>query len=146
MMRCKHNDKHSDAAKATAANVNMHYQAIGWDAVGKWTAIHIQDGSSDNTLYEHRKEAVNHQHHNEQYYAFVKIVPSLMEECEAEIFLEFHRKAYDAGFRLADPEHKKGGRELIMRGRAQEIVASQLQSFGIRTVRITRRVKSKRSH
>ena len=129
---CQHNGVHSDAAMRCADNINMHYRAIGWDAVGKWCAIALQDGTSDHTLYDHRIHAVTHQHNNEQRYCFVKIVPSMMDYCEAEVFLEFHRKAYDAGFRLVDPEHPRGGRELIVRGRAMETVRKQLAAFGIK--------------
>ena len=125
-MRCPHGLGHTDAAMRTAENVNMHYQALGWPAVGKWCAIALQDGGSDHVLYEHRVEAVRHQHHNEQWYCYVKIRPGAMGICEAEMFLEFHRKAYDAGFRLVDPEHPKGGREIILRGRPQERVAEML--------------------
>lgn len=129
MMRCPHGLGHTDAAMRAADNVNMHYQAIGWNAVGKWCAIALQDGSSDHVLYEHRREAVTHQHHNEQWHAFVKIMPMAMGICEAEVFLDFHRKAYDAGFRLTDPEHPKGGREIILRGRPFEVVASMFNQF-----------------
>jgi hypothetical protein len=110
----------------------MHYQAIGWDAIGKFCAIALQDGSSDHVLYDHRKDAVRHQHHNEQWYCFVKIVPLAMTTCEAQIFLDFHRSAYDAGFRLVDPEHPRGGRELIVRGRPLETINKMLVQFNDR--------------
>jgi hypothetical protein len=129
MMRCPHPLGHEDAAKRCADNVNMHFQAGGWDVVGKWCAIALQDGSSDHVLYERRRDAVLHQHHNEQRYCFVRIVPAMMGYCEAQVFIDFHRKAYDAGFRLADPEHRTGGREIIVRGRAMEKVADQLKIF-----------------
>lgn len=129
MMRCPHGLGHEDAAMRCSENVNMHFQAVGWDAVGKWCAIALQDGGSDHVLYDHRVEAVRHQHHNEQWYAFVKVLPSAMGICEAQVFLDFHRKAYDAGFRLTDPEHPKGGREIILRGRPLEVVAGMFNQF-----------------
>lgn len=135
MFRCPHGLGHSDAAKRMADNINMHYQAIGWDAVGKFCAISLQDGSSDNTLYETHADAVRHQHNNEMNYHFVKIVPMMMDACEAEILLGVSRKAHQAGFRLIDPDHKKGGRTLIMRGRPVETVSDQLRRLLIASKR-----------
>lgn len=112
-----------------ADNINMHFSAIGWDAVGKWCAIALADGSSDHVLYGLRREAVSHQHHNEEWYCYVKIIPLMMGICEAQTYIDFHRKAYDAGFRLTDPDAKEGGRTFIMRGRPQETVQAQLHTF-----------------
>lgn len=132
MNGCPHAFGHTDVAKRCAENINMHYQSVGWLAVGKWVAIALQDGSSDHCLYDTRREAVTHQHHNEQWYCFVKIIPTMMPICEAQIYLDFHRKAYDAGFRLVDPEHKTGGRVLIdPRGRARETVVRQMAMLEI---------------
>ncbi len=126
---CSHSFGHTDAAKKCAENINMHYQAIGWDAVGKFCAIALQDGSSDHVLYDTRKDAILHQHHNEQWYCFVKIIPELMGICDAQIFLDFHRKAYDNGFRLVDPDDN---RALISpRGRARETVNLQMRMLDI---------------
>lgn len=36
-----------------------------------------------------------------------------MNVCEAEIVLKTHRMAYDAGFRLTDPDSVSGGRDII---------------------------------
>lgn len=124
--QCQHPLGHEDAARRAAENLNMHYQSIRWDAVGKFCAIALADGSSDHVLYGTKRDAVRHQHHNEQWYMFPKIVPALMTDCEAQVLIDFHRKAYDAGFRLTDPDHKQGGRQLIVRGRAMETVMSQL--------------------
>jgi hypothetical protein len=79
MNNCTHNGIHEDAARRAADNVNMHYRAIGWDAVGKFCAIALNDGSSDHVLYDTKQDAVKHQHHNEQWYCFAKIVPSKMD-------------------------------------------------------------------
>lgn len=132
MNKCQHPFGHTDAAMRCAENVNMHYAAIGWDAVGKFCAIALQDGGSDHVLYDHRRDAVRHQHHNEQWYCFVKIMPMSMGICEAQVYLDFHRKAYDAGFRLVDPEHPRGGRELIVRGRPLETINRMLAQFNDR--------------
>lgn len=111
---------HSDAAKRVADTYNLHRAAIGDDAIGQWFAVRLQDGDSDGELYATRRDAVRHQHHNEAFYAFVCIAPCSMSPCEAESFLATNRTAYDAGMRLADPDHRAGGRELIPRVTAED--------------------------
>lgn len=106
---------HSDASKRVADVYNLHRTAGGLDIVGHWIACRMSDGSSDQVLYVTRRDAVRHQKHNEQQYAFVQIRPSSMSVCEAASFLRFARMAYDAGFRLTDPQHRAGGRQIITR-------------------------------
>jgi hypothetical protein len=123
--QCPHGLGHNDAAKRAADNVNMHYAAVGWPAVGQWCVIALADGGSDHVLYPSKSDAVRHQS-NEFLHAYVKIVPMQMGICEAQIFLEFNRKAYDNGFRMADPDHRGGGKSLIVRGRPIETVLDQM--------------------
>ena len=107
---------HSDAAKRAADMVNLHLFANpGGGAVRRWVAVALADGRSDQVLYDSKRDAVRHQHHNEQLYAFICISPGGMSVCEAESFLRWNRLAYDAGFRLPDPGHRAGGRQLIPR-------------------------------
>ncbi|MEU9022337.1 hypothetical protein [Actinomadura sp. NPDC048394] len=115
-LNCPRKDSpHEDAAKRTADTYNLHRSALGIDAVGQWFAVRLQDGDSDGELYESKRDAVRHQHHDEQWYAFVRIAPCSMSTCEAASFLRTNRAAYDRGMRLADPDHRAGGRELIPR-------------------------------
>lgn len=125
-MRCRYHPKgHTDDAKRCADNVNLHYQAIGWDAVGKWVAIRLSDGSSDRVLYDTKRDAVRHQS-DEFLCCYMKIIPHAMEICEAETFMEFNRKAYDAGFRMADPDDRHGGKQLVRQIR-NENIANQIR-------------------
>jgi hypothetical protein len=106
---------HSDAAKRIADEYSLHRTAGGLDNVGQWIACRLSDGSSDHVLYATRREAVRHQKHNEQQFVFLQMRPCGMSVCEAASFLRFARMAYDAGFRLTDPEHRAGGRQIIPR-------------------------------
>jgi len=112
---CQHKGTHSDAAQRLYDTYNLHRVAIGDDAIGKWFAATLSDGTSDNILYDTKRDCVTHQHHNEQYYTFIKIVPPSMRICEAEVMLEVARRMYDNGLRLTDPDHKQGGLDLIKR-------------------------------
>lgn len=99
--------EYSDAAKRCSDTIRLH---IACGMAGKWAAIRLSDGGSDNVAYDTRADAVRHQLH-ESLCAYVKIPLDDMPPDHAERFLAFHRKAYDAGFRLTDPDDR---REVIM--------------------------------
>lgn len=106
---------HTDAAKRFCDIYNLHRIGAGNGSIGKWFAVRLNDGSSDDTLYDDKLSCVRHQKHNEQFYAFVKIVPPSMKVCDAEVMLKTYRNLYDKGMRMADPDHKHGGPDLITR-------------------------------
>ncbi len=93
---------HSDAAKRVVDIYNLHRLADPYGNVGSWFAATLADGQSDMVLYDSKQEAIRHQHHNENYYTFVQIVPSMMTECEAEVMLKIARMIYDKGGRQSD--------------------------------------------
>lgn len=105
---------HSDSARHCSDAVNLHLVAGGYDSHGKWVAIKLADGRSDNVLYDTKQDAVRHQL-DEQLCCYVCIPPCGMNPCQAESFLATHRKLYDAGFRLADPDAAHGGKQVIPR-------------------------------
>jgi len=105
----------TDAAKRVSDEYNMHRVADPLGSIGKWFAVKLTDGSCDHTLYDSRAECIRHQHHNEQYYAYVQIGPWQMSPGDAQIFLRKHREMYSAGIRLADPDAKGGGNSVIKR-------------------------------
>lgn len=105
---------HSDGAKRISDTINLHWSA-GWDnCVGKWAAFRLADGTGGMDLYDTKRDAVRGQS-NEFLCMYLRIVPGGMSVCEAEILLKTHRQLYDNGFRLADPDAKHGGRDLIQR-------------------------------
>ncbi len=106
--------QHSDSAKRASDVVNLHLAAQGFAAFRKWVAVKLLDGSSDGVLYDTRREAVRHQF-DEQLCAFLCLPPTQLTPCSAEAFLKFTRDAYRSGFRLTDPDHRTGGRDLIKR-------------------------------
>ncbi len=114
---------HSDAAKRLSDTFNLHRVAAQYDSINKWFAVRLHDGTSDGVLYDSKSDCIRHQGHNEQFYAFIKIIPCMMTPCEAEVLLNVHRRAYDAGFRLTDPDHPKGGRQLIQRVTVEDQLA-----------------------
>lgn len=107
--------KHTDAACRLSDTYNLHLIGRGDDAYGKWFAAALADGRSDDTLYDNKQACVRHQHHNEMFYTFIKIGPRSMRECEAEVMLKTARTLYEKGLRIADPDHKRGGFDVIKR-------------------------------
>lgn len=121
---------HSDAAKRLADTYNLHRIAGGYDAIGKWIAAALADGRTDDVLYDSKRDAVTHQHHNEDYYTFVKIGVQSMNVCEAEVMMRTARSLYDKGLRLADPDHARGGLDVIKRSSVEDQLA---QARGLNT-------------
>ena len=93
---------HSDAAKRIADIYSLHRLADPYGNIGFWIACALADGQSDMVLYETKSDAIRHQHHNENWYTFIQIVPSTMTPCEAEVMLKVARMAYDKGWRITD--------------------------------------------
>jgi hypothetical protein len=113
----------SDAARRCSEIVNA--VAIIENAAGnfgeRWVAIRLSDGGSDGVTYASRDDAIRHQAH-ETLCVYLLVPPTGMEPREAEIFLNFHRKAFDAGFKMTAPQ--------IIPPLAQEEIASQYHRLG----------------
>jgi hypothetical protein len=120
---CQSQD-HDDAAKRLSDTYNLHRIGASDYAIGKWFAASLSEGRSDDVLYDSKRDAVRGQKHNEQYYTFIKIIPTGMNECEAAVMLKMARKLYDNGMRLADPEHRTGGLDVIKRVSIEDMLAA----------------------
>lgn len=114
---------HTDAAKRIYDNYHLHRTVDLYGSQGKWIACALNDGSSDGVLYDSRSDAVTHQHHNEQYYLYIQITPANMSLCDAEIYLGVNRRLEKAGFKMADPDHRGGGTEVIKRASVEDQLA-----------------------
>jgi len=105
---------HTDAAKRVSDAVQLHFSIMGFDCARHWIACRLDNGKGGETLYDNKRDAIRHQL-DEYLCMYVCLTGAPMSVCEAEILLATHRKAYDAGFRMADPDTAAGGRELIPR-------------------------------
>lgn len=105
-----------EAGKRASDIINEYLVHRGWDELKEcWLAISLADGSTDGTLYFSRKDAVRHQPHEQQcYYLSFRNIPGGAIPKEMAIVLQFQREAYDAGFRLIDPDDANGGKEVLM--------------------------------
>lgn len=105
---------HTDAAKRVSDAMTLAYEVGGWDSCGKWMSFSLNDGTSTHDLYDTKQQAVRGVP-DEFNFMFLKTHPGGMSPCEAEIMLSMYRNSYKAGFRLADPDAKSGGPDIIPR-------------------------------
>jgi len=113
--RCPYKDHPHNEGQRVSDTYNLHMLADRYNAIGKWFAAALKDGRSDNVLYDSKYDAVIHQKNNEKYYTFIKIGPASMHACEGQIMLNTARRLYKAGIRMADPDHRAGGFDLVKR-------------------------------
>lgn len=109
-------DDEKNAAKRAADIINDARSTLDWEGLKQcWIAIRLSDGGSDMVIYETKQDAVRHQLHEQQcaYIAFRNLIGGASEK-EMLRYLRFNRMAYDAGFRLPDPDAKDGGPDLPM--------------------------------
>lgn len=92
---------YSDEARRAADTLNLH---VAGGAGGRWVAIRLSDGGSDGVTYDTRAEAIRHQLHESQC-AYMRV--SSATPAETATFLAYNRQAYDAGYRLPDPDDEQ---------------------------------------
>lgn len=99
---------HSDASKRISDTHNLHllagesYRAFSGrnPHIGLIFACALADGRSDGTLYDSLQDAVDHQHHNEDWFAYFRVTNGGMSVCQAASALRLHRQAQAAGIRM----------------------------------------------
>lgn len=117
------NGTHSDPAKRLSDHWNLHRIADPYGSIGRWFAIRLSDGISDGVLYDTKRDAIRHQPFFEYLYAFVRLSLASMNVCDAEIYLAIHRRLYDKGFRMTDPDARNGGPDVIKRSSREDMLA-----------------------
>lgn len=114
---------HTDAAKRVSDAVNLHFSVMGFDCKRYWIACRLENGKGGETLYDTKHDAIRHQL-DEYLCMYICLTGAPMSVCEAEVLLRTHRKAYDAGFRMVDPDTAAGGKELIPRVALEHQIAT----------------------
>lgn len=118
-----------DAAKRAWEQVGNIVHHTEWaERINSVITIRLSDGHCDGTLYATKADAVKHAKGNEQwfaYFSFRNAPNGFASPRDAAVYLAYHRLAYDAGFRLPDPDDRHGGPDMIM-PTPQEHVNDQL--------------------
>lgn len=113
---------HTSAAKRCSDAVNLHLSAIGFDAVKKWVAVKLSDGSSDGILYDSQRLAAIHHRNAGDRYCYIPVRPSGLSVCQAESVMATNRMFHNAGFRLGDPDDRSANLSVIPRLTREEQV------------------------
>ena len=123
-LKCKHGRQLcseclfvTDAAKRARDIINSYTAYVPYEQrVRSWVALRLADGGSDGVLYDSKREAVRHQPDEFlcAYFSYRGAPNGFASVKDAAIWLEYHRQAYDAGFRTPDPDAASGGPDLIM--------------------------------
>lgn len=98
---------HTDAAKRIADVYNLHVEA--GCPKGYVIACKLDDGSSDGCAYPNRQVAMEHQHHNERWFAYIQVQGGHMTVCEAESVLRWQRQTWKLNERFMDRSESGGG-------------------------------------
>jgi hypothetical protein len=96
----------SDAAKRISDGIRLAVVFHDWEEIKNgWMVFTLADGESDHVVYPSKSDAIAHVS-NEFLYLYVNLraCVSGMPAKDAQLFLELHREAYDAGMRLSEPE------------------------------------------
>ena len=87
-----------DAAQRLCDAVNVHVEAIGSEAFGKYVAVRLADGRAVTPdLYDTRRDAVRHTVDKEPWCFYVKVNPGGIQPREAWVVLGYARQAKKAG-------------------------------------------------
>jgi len=135
------NGQHTDAAKRCADGVNLAIAARGTEVIGKWLCVKLEDGSVEQTVYDHQSDAVGAMWPHEHEYAYLRIPRQWMTLCESESYLRFNRMRYDAGMNVMpdprDVQRPGAVRDVIRpltRTAHQQMMAEFARSLGIKTL------------
>jgi hypothetical protein len=107
----------TDAGKRAYDIARSYCAFVDYDTrVRSWIAFRLEDGGSDGTLYDNKRDAIRHQLHEQQcaYFSFRGSPNGFASAKEAAVWLEYHRHVYSNGGRPPDPEDVNGGPEIIL--------------------------------
>lgn len=98
-----------------------------------WIALRLADGGSDGVIYDDRRECIRHQSDEKlcAYFTYRTAPNGFSSQKDAQLYLDYHRMAYDQGFRLPDPDDKHGGPELIV-PTSREVIMAQRAHWAAR--------------
>lgn len=85
--------ENSDAARRISDTVSLHLVATTdiMENIGKWCAFRLSDGTSDQTAYDTKDDAIRHQKGDPNQYCYLKITPDGISPKDAWHFLRTNR-------------------------------------------------------
>lgn len=82
-----------DAGKRISDTVSLHLLVTSdlLNNVGRWCAFRLQDGTSDNAVYDTKEDAIRHQKGDPKQYCYLKITPDGITLKDAMSYLKINR-------------------------------------------------------
>lgn len=123
----------TDAARRAFDIVNAYVTFTDFShRIRCWVALRLADGGSDGNLYESKRDAVRHQSDEKlcAYFSYRNAPNGFTSAKDAQLYMDYHRAAYDAGFRLPDPDDLSGGPELIMPTTQEQLMMQRQLMMG----------------
>lgn len=99
---------YSDEARRASDIVNLHLVVDPAGNTGRWVAIRLSDGGSDNVVYDCKCDAKRHQLHEKQC-TYVQIQPTGLSAKDAHILINLYRDMYDRNLTMPDPPCQRHG-------------------------------------
>jgi hypothetical protein len=93
-------EQYPDEVKRIVSAMTLHAVAGG---SGKWVAIALADGRSDNVAYDTRDDAIRHMRWDRDRYMYLQVFADGIPPKVAQAALQYARMLHDNGYRLPDP-------------------------------------------
>ena len=98
----------TDAAKRMSDLINLKVVCHTWEElVNGYMAFRLDDGGSDNVLYESKEQAVRHTDETRHAYFCFRQGMGGANPKDCQIFLDVNRAAHEAGVPLSNPETRR---------------------------------------
>jgi hypothetical protein len=94
-----------DAARRLHDAVNLHLVADFERAIRSIIVVNLQDGSTDNTLYDSWDDALRKGCPDDRWHAPLRITPDGINERDARLWMRTNRMLPGIGVMPASPEH-----------------------------------------
>lgn len=98
----------TDAARRMCDTINLKIVSHTWEElVNGYMAFRLNDGTSDNVLYDSKRVAARHTDETSHAYFCFRNGLGGATPKDCQIFLDFNRAARDAGMPMAEPAMKR---------------------------------------
>ena len=113
-----------DAGRRMAETINLKVVCQPWDTIcNGWMAFNLGDGTSDNVVYDTRKECVDHQVDERWFcYFFMRNAMGGAQPLDCQLFINTHRQAYEANRYFRDPQ-------IIMSTRGYDVMTGRVNPY-----------------
>lgn len=115
----------TDAAKRMSDLINLKMVCFPWDTIcHTFMAFALEDGSSDNVLYDTWEDCRRHQKHRATAIFFMRNALGGANARDCQIYLNVHRHAYENNRDFAEP-----AQSIIVSTRSHDIMSGRVNPY-----------------